>query len=259
MGERLDVESVEGAVAGREPLDIVRWAVSRSGEGLALACSFGAEDVVLVDMLARVTDTPRVFALDTGRLHEATYETMERVRERYGIAMEVYFPDREAVERLEREQGFFSFRQSLEARRACCQIRKVEPLRRALAGLDAWVTGLRREQSVTRAALAVVERDEAHGGILKLNPLADWSSDQVWEYIHRHGVPYNRLHDEGYPSIGCEPCTRAIRPGEHPRAGRWWWESPEHKECGLHVGPDGTVRVLGQARGSGTGAEAAHG
>ena len=192
---------------------------------MALACNFGAEDVVLVDMLARLTPRPRIFAIDTGRLHEATYEAMERVRERHNIAIEVYFPQREALEQLQRAHGFFSFNKSLEDRHACCQVRKVEPLGRALAGLEAWVTGLRREQSVTRAEISVVEHDGAHGGIIKLNPLVDWTGEDVWGYIGKHNVPYNRLHDQGYPSIGCEPCTRAVKPGEHPRAGRWWWES----------------------------------
>jgi phosphoadenosine phosphosulfate reductase len=234
MGE-VNIEAVRNQLDGRPAEDVVRWAADTFGERVAVASSFGAEDVVLVDMLARVSPSPRVFAIDTGRLHEATYEAMERIRERYRLTIAVYCPNHDAVEALEREQGFYSYRNTLEARHACCNIRKVEPLRRALSGLDAWITGLRREQSVTRAEVALVERDEAHGGILKINPLADWTTEQVWEYIRRHNVPYNRLHDEGYPSIGCEPCTRAVAPGEHPRAGRWWWEAPEHKECGLHT------------------------
>jgi len=233
MSVNLDVATRE--LAGRSAEEILKWAADAFGDRVALACSFGAEDVVLVDMLARVADGPRIFALDTGRLHEATYEVMERVRERYGLPIEAYYPQCEAVERLEREHGFYSFRKSLEARHACCQVRKVEPLERALAGLDAWITGLRREQSVTRVEMAVAEGDDSHGCLLKLNPLIEWTSEQVWDYIRRHDVPYNRLHDEGFPSIGCEPCTRAVAPGEHPRAGRWWWETPEQKECGLHV------------------------
>ena len=231
----LAVEQVAPELEGLSTEEVLKWVVDTYGDRVALACSFGAEDVVLVDLLSRVTDRPRVFAIDTGRLHGETYEVAERLRERYGLSLETYYPQREAVETLAREQGFFSFRQSLEARHACCHIRKVEPLNRALGELDAWITGLRREQSVTRTAVQVIERDEAHGGLAKLNPLVDWTDDQVWEHIRAHQVPYNRLHDEGYPSIGCEPCTRAVKPGEHPRAGRWWWESPEHKECGLHV------------------------
>jgi phosphoadenosine phosphosulfate reductase len=230
----VDAQAVARQLEGRPPEDILKWALDAFGDRIALASSFGAEDVVVIDLLSQIVPAPRVFAIDTGRLHEETYDVMERVRDRYHLAIEVYYPEREAVERLEREQGFYSFRSSLDARHACCGIRKVEPLKRALAGLDAWITGLRREQNVTRTALAVVERDQGNGGIIKVNPLADWTDDQVWEYIRSHDVPYNRLHDQSYPSIGCEPCTRAVAPGEHPRAGRWWWESPEDKECGLH-------------------------
>jgi len=232
---KVSLETASRESAGRSAESAVAWAVETFGDRVALASSFGAEDVVLVDMLVRASAKPRVFAIDTGRLHEATYEVMEHIRERYGLTLEVYYAEREAVEALERENGFYSFRKSLQARHACCHIRKVEPLGRALAGLEAWITGLRREQSVTRTEVSAVERDEAHGGIIKINPLAEWTAEQVWEYIRRREVPYNRLHDEGFPSIGCEPCTRAVAPGEHPRSGRWWWESPEHKECGLHV------------------------
>lgn len=231
----LELDVVNRQLAGRPTEEVVGWALGEFGDGVALASSFGAEDVVLIDMMARLTAAPRIFAIDTGRLHEATYEVMDRIRERYHLAIEAYFPRGEAVERLEREEGFYSFRRSLEARHACCGMRKVEPLERALSGLEAWITGLRREQNVTRADLELVEADDAHGGIVKINPLANWTSEQVWEYIRRHEVPYNRLHDEGYPSIGCAPCTRPVAPGEHPRAGRWWWESPENKECGLHA------------------------
>lgn len=242
------VETLDRRLAHCSPEEVLRWASDTFGSRVALASSFGAEDMVLIDVLSRVRPGPGVFAIDTGRLHEATYEVMERVRERYGVTIQVFCPQRESVEALEREHGFYSFRTSLEARHACCNVRKVEPLQRALSRLDAWITGLRREQSVTRQQLAVVEHDEAHGGILKLNPLADWTNDQVWDYLRQHRVPYNRLHDEGYPSIGCEPCTRAVKPGEHPRSGRWWWESPEHKECGLHVRASSADAAAPQAR-----------
>ena len=191
--------------------------------------------MVILDMAWKINPAIRVFTLDTGRLHEETYLVMERIRERYGIAVESYFPNREAVEALEREKGFYSFRRSVEERKYCCGIRKVEPLGRALSDLDAWVTGLRREQAVTRTSVPKLEIDKSHDGIVKLNPLADWSGKQVWEYIRTHDVPYNALHDFGFPSIGCAPCTRAVKPGEDIRAGRWWWEIPESKECGLHV------------------------
>lgn len=218
---------------GRPPEEIVRWAADTFGPDIKLASSFGAEDVVLIDIVSRVAPQIRIFTLDTGRLNDETYEVMERVRARYGIDLEVMFPDREAVERLVREKGLYSFRESVENRRECCRIRKVEPLRRALAGMRAWMTGLRRDQAVTRADTQAVEWDEGNG-LVKVNPLVEWTHEQVWEYIRAHNVPYNRLHDRGYPSIGCAPCTRPVRPGEDIRAGRWWWENPEHKECGLH-------------------------
>ncbi|MBI3002660.1 MAG: phosphoadenylyl-sulfate reductase [candidate division NC10 bacterium] len=226
--------------AGREDKpaeEVLAWAIRTFRPRIALASSFGAEDVALIDMWWRIDPAVRVFTLDTGRLAEETYEGMDRIRERYGIAVVAYFPGAAAVEALERERGFYSFRRSVAERKHCCGIRKVEPLGRALADLDAWVTGLRREQAGTRVAVQQVERDPAHGGILKVNPLAEWSTAQTWEYIRAHEVPYNRLHDHGYPSIGCAPCTRAIRPGEDLRAGRWWWERPESKECGLHLAP----------------------
>lgn len=219
---------------GRSAEELLVFALETFHPRIALASSFGAEDVVLLDMLVRIRPDARVFTLDTGRLHPETYAVMERCRECYGISLEVYFPQTEAVERLEREKGFFSFRESVEWRKECCAIRKVEPLRRALSTLDAWITGLRREQAVTRTQIQKIEWDLANGGIIKFNPLADWTVDQVWGYIRQYKVPYNALHDRGFPSIGCEPCTRAIKPGEDLRAGRWWWERPEHKECGLH-------------------------
>lgn len=231
MSRSDDKAAYEG---GEDPQAVVAWAVDRFTPDLALACSFSVEDIVVAHLLKQVWPGARVFALDTGRLNEETYACAEAVRVRLGLKIEWFFPERRAVETLEREAGLFSFRESLEARHACCRIRKVEPLARALTGLRAWVTGLRREQGVTRTALLPVERDPAHGGILKINPLAAWSSDQVWAYARAHGLPYNVLHDQGYPSIGCAPCTRAVAPGEDARAGRWWWEQPEHKECGLH-------------------------
>jgi phosphoadenosine phosphosulfate reductase len=215
------------------PEAILGWAVDHFAPGVALASSFGAEDVVLIDMSSRIEPRLQVFTLDTGRLPEETYELMERIRRRYDLAIATYFPQAAAVEALERERGYYSFRESVEARRHCCGIRKVEPLQRALAPLGAWVTGLRREQALTRTGIDVVEWDAAHQ-LVKVNPLAHWTEEQVWGYIRRHEIPYNALHDRGYPSIGCAPCTRAIQPGQDLRAGRWWWETPEQKECGLH-------------------------
>ena len=226
----------EGARLAAAPAsEVLAWAEARFGAGAAIASSFAVEDVVLIDLAARHAPSLRIFTLDTGRLPPETYVVMEAVRRRYGARSEAYFPERAPVEALLREKGFFSFRQSIDARKECCFIRKVEPLGRALAGRAAWATGLRREQSVTRTLVEVLERDAGHGGIAKLNPLAAWTEAEVWGYAHKHRLPINALHGRGFPSIGCAPCTRAVAPGEDARAGRWWWESPEHKECGLHV------------------------
>ncbi|MCM2359535.1 MAG: phosphoadenylyl-sulfate reductase [Geobacteraceae bacterium] len=216
------------------PQEILKLGVETANGPVKLACSFSVEDVVIIDMAKELGLPIGVFALDTGRLNEETYEVADAISERYNVKIDWYFPHQEAVDQLLKGKGTFSFRESLENRHECCHIRKVEPLGRALKGLAGWITGLRREQSVTRANLAPIELDEANGGILKINPLLEWSEAQVWEYAEARRVPTNRLHREGYPSIGCAPCTRPVAPGEHPRAGRWWWENPEHKECGLH-------------------------
>jgi phosphoadenosine phosphosulfate reductase len=217
-----------------DPREILRSGVARAAGKVSLACSFSVEDVVIIDMANELALPIGVFALDTGRLNEETYEVADAITERYGVTIDWYFPQAEAVEKLLRAKGPFSFRESLENRHECCHIRKVEPLGRAIKGLAGWITGLRREQSVTRTGLTPVEIDDVNGGILKINPLLEWSEAQVWEYAKARRVPTNRLHKQGYPSIGCAPCTRPVAPGEHPRAGRWWWENPEHKECGLH-------------------------
>ena len=218
-----------------DAVELLGWALERFRPRIALASSFGAEDVVLIDLLMELDPRARVFTLDTGRLHSETYALAQALRDRYGLAIDVYFPRTEALEAMVRAHGVNLFYASVENRKLCCGVRKVEPLDRALEGLDAWITGLRREQAATRGRVRKVEIDADHGGILKLNPLADWSWDRVWGYIRDHAVPYNALHDEGFPSIGCAPCTRAVRPGEDLRAGRWWWEQDAAaKECGLH-------------------------
>ncbi|MDP2675878.1 MAG: phosphoadenylyl-sulfate reductase [Dehalococcoidia bacterium] len=227
------VKELNEQLTGKSAEEIVRWAADTFGSEIAFASSFGAEDVALIDIISRVAPELPMFTLDTGRLHDETYEVMENVRTRYQLPILSQFPDREAVEKLEREKGYYSFRESIENRKECCGIRKVVPLKRALSGLNAWMTGLRREQSVTRTEMQALEWDEGNG-IAKVNPLIDWSEQQVWDYIKTNNVPYNALHDRGFPSIGCAPCTRAIKPGEDVRAGRWWWENPENKECGLH-------------------------
>lgn len=225
-----------GAAEELSAQEILSWGLKNFGDKIALSCSFGApEGMALLDMVHRVDPAARVFTLDTGRVHQATYDLIDRIRQRYDMQVEVLFPRAEDVEDMTRRKGLNLFYESVENRQICCRIRKVEPLNRYLAGLDAWVTGLRRDQNVTRSDTPKLEIDRVHGGMIKLNPIADWTRDQVMAYIRAHDVPINRLHEEGYPSVGCAPCTRAIRPGEDVRAGRWWWENAESKECGIHV------------------------
>jgi phosphoadenosine phosphosulfate reductase len=226
------------SLSQRNPQDILDRAIREYSPSIAISFS-GAEDVVLVDMAVKVGGRFTVFTLDTGRLHAETYRFMDKVREYYNLPIEVYFPKAEAVENLVREKGLFSFYR--DGHKECCGIRKVEPLRRALSDLDAWVTGQRRDQSPgTRAQVPVVQADPAFGTdereLVKFNPLANWTSKQVWNYIRENNLPYNELHERGFVSIGCEPCTIAIGPGQHEREGRWWWEDETKKECGLHAG-----------------------
>ena len=213
---------------------VAEFGANATNGALAFANSFGAEDMVLTDLILSNALPITVFSLDTGRLPAETYSLIGEVERRYGKKLEIYFPDAGAVEAFVRSHGINAFYDSVELRKACCGVRKMEPLRRALAGRKAWITGLRAAQSVTRAGLPVRETDTANG-LEKLNPLTDWTETEVWAYIRIIEVPYNALHDQFYPSIGCAPCTRAIALGEDVRAGRWWWENPETKECGLHV------------------------
>ncbi|NIO16514.1 MAG: phosphoadenylyl-sulfate reductase [Deltaproteobacteria bacterium] len=229
------VKNLNEEFGGADAIETLKWSLEHFGERVAFASSLGAEDMVITDLLWKVDPKSRIFTLDTGRLPEETYRVMDKVREKYGINLEVYFPENDRVEEMVRSNGINLFYDSVEYRKLCCYVRKMEPLKRALSELDAWICGLRRDQSVTREDLAVFELDETNGGILKVNPLIDWSEEDVWKYIRENNIPYNELHDKNYPSIGCEPCTRAIRTGEDVRAGRWWWESPEQKECGLHA------------------------
>jgi phosphoadenosine phosphosulfate reductase len=232
--------------------------VQRDYAPATFACSFGAEDMVLMDLIAQHYPGITVFTLDTGRLPEETYSLMRDVADRYGIHVPVYFPEPAAVEAYVAQNGPNGFYDSVDLRKKCCHIRKVEPLKRALRGKRAWITGLRRDQAPTRKELAVSEFD-AGNGLQKISPLLDWSLSDVWAYIKQFNVPYSALHDKGYTSIGCAPCTRAITPGEDVRAGRWWWEDPEIRECGLHpdkrrvtatVFATGTDRASGQGKGS---------
>jgi phosphoadenosine phosphosulfate reductase len=217
-----------------QPQEILEKGIAAAAGPVHLACSFSVEDLVIIDLSHELHLPIGIFALDTGRLNEETHDVAERIVQRYGISINWFFPRREEVEELLRAKGPYSFRESLENRHECCRIRKVEPLGRALSGLKGWITGMRKEQSTTRTALPCIEIDVLHGGLVKINPLANWSEAQVWDYAKKQRLPVNKLHAQGYPSIGCAPCTRAISEGEEARAGRWWWENPEHKECGLH-------------------------
>ncbi len=230
---------VEGAAHAPDDVrGVIRWATERFGDRLALALSLGIEDTIMLHLLdeaaAAVGVRPRVFTLDTGRLPPESYEMLERLRDRYRLPIEVFFPRAEAVEQLYRLKGPLSFYNSVEDRKECCGIRKVEPLGRALAGAEAWLVGLRRAHGPTRAEVQRVERDIGNGGLWKLSPLIALGDEETWALAKALDVPVHPLHGRGYPSIGCAPCTRAVAPGDPPRAGRWWWEDPDQKECGLH-------------------------
>lgn len=229
------------ALRVQETLALLQRA-ARDFQPIALASSLGAEDMVLTDLIFRNHLPVDIFTLDTGRLPEPTQRLLARVQETYGQTIRVFFPESVAVEALVAKHGVNGFYHSIEARQACCAVRKVAPLKRALAGRRAWLTGLRRDQSPTRAALALEAWDADHG-LVKFSPLAEWTREDVWAYLNTHHVPYNALHDQGFASIGCSPCTRAIQAGEDERAGRWWWEHPETKECGLHLSaqPQGSI------------------
>ena len=215
--------------------DALKWASENLHPKIAKASSFGAEDAAITDMMIKVNPEFRFFTLDTGRLPQATYDIMDDVRKKYGIKFEVLFPDTIEVQQMVRDKGMNLFYDSVENRKLCCEIRKVHPTNKMLKTLDGWITGLRRDQTSNRNDARMFEIDTQHDDILKINPIINWTWDQVWKYIKENNVPYNKLLDKGYPSIGCEPCTRAIKDGEDLRAGRWWWENEGHKECGLHI------------------------
>lgn len=219
--------------AGMSPQEVLGFFLKEYRGGIAQASGMGAEDQVITDMIARIDRNTRIFTLDTGRLYQETYDLIQRTGEKYGLNIEVFFPDYKKVQAMVREKGINLFYESVENRKLCCGLRKNESLKRALKGTDVWICGLRKDQTVTRFFNRMVEWDDQHG-LIRLNPLINWTDKQVWEYIRGNDVPYNVLHDEGYPSIGCRPCTRAIQPGEDARAGRWWWEDSGNKECGLH-------------------------
>lgn len=232
-----DLSAAQAELQGKNPRTILKAALA-AFDNIAISFS-GAEDVVLIDMALQIRKDIQVFSLDTGRLHPETYRFIEQVRKHYGIAIELLTPDRELLDAFVKEKGLFSFYE--DGHQQCCGIRKVEPLRRKLATLDAWITGQRKDQSLdTRADIPEVQLDTAFStpgkSLIKFNPLLNWTSAQVWDYIEAYQVPFNELHKHGFISIGCEPCTRPVLPNQHERAGRWWWEDSAKKECGLHAG-----------------------
>ncbi len=220
--------------ARAEANEILEYFINEYKDKTALSSSLGAEDQVLTDLMLKIDKNANIFTLDTGRLHPETYDVMDATNLKYGVKINVFFPLNDDVQKLYSSQGINGHFESIENRKRCCGIRKIEPLKRALKPLKVWITGLRATQSVTRVDMPVVEWDE-NFEVIKVNPLINWSEEDVWNYIKTNNVPYNKLHDQGFPSIGCAPCTRAIKDGEDIRAGRWWWENPEHKECGLHA------------------------
>ncbi len=229
-----DVKNLNREFEGSSPEDILAWASGNLGRSVALATSFQVQGMVVLDMFAKADPEARIFTLDTGRLHSHTYDVMDRTREKYNINIEVLFPDTAEVEEMVSSRGVNLFYKSVENRRLCCQVRKTNPLNGYLKTLDAWITSIRADQTEQRADSSKFEIDYLHGKMLKINPILDWTIDQVWDYVRKNDVPYNKLHDMGYPSIGCAPCTRAVEEGEDPRAGRWWWEQDSDKECGIH-------------------------
>jgi phosphoadenosine phosphosulfate reductase len=234
LNEKEGFQAEGKLLTGRPPEETLQWAATKFEGRVALASSLGPEDQVLTDMIVRSGLSIPIFTLDTGRLFPETLDLLQKTMEHYHIPISVYYPEGPALEKLVNRHGINLFRKNVELRQACCRVRKIEPLNRALQDLDAWICGLRREQGITRTKLEAVEWDESHL-LFKINPLVDWRKDDLWRYIETHDVPHNPLHHRGFPSIGCACCTRAIEPGEDIRAGRWWWEAPERKECGLHL------------------------
>ena len=229
-----NIEKLNKQLKNLSAQDIVKYFLHTYEGKVVFSSSFGVEDQVLTHMILNEDKNANIFTLDTGRLPTQTYDVMDKTNIKYGVKIDVYFPNTKDVEQLYKAQGINGFYESVQNRKTCCAVRKIEPLKRALQGYDVWITGLRASQSVTRQDLNVVEYDEINK-VVKVNPLLLWSLEDVWDFVKQNKVPYNALHDEGYPSIGCAPCTRAVEAGEDIRSGRWWWENPEHKECGLHL------------------------
>lgn len=227
------IETLNRQFANATPKELLSHFMSIYGQKLALSSSLSIEDQTLTDMMLKVDAHARIFTLDTGRLFPETYQLIDKTNLTYNIKLEIFCPQTEKLQEFVNSYGINPFYESIEKRHLCCSVRKLEPLARAFKSLDVWVCGLRKSQSITRTNMQMIEWDKQHG-LLKLNPLINWTEEQVWDYIKKNHVPYNKLHDKGYPSIGCEPCTRAVKPGEDIRSGRWWWEDPMHRECGLH-------------------------
>lgn len=228
------VEELNKTLKDKTLQEIISFFIKDSKIKTVFASSLGAEDQVIAHAISKTNPKTSIFTLDTGRLFPEAYFLIDKTNKELGLQMKCYFPDYKEVEKMVSEKGINLFYESIENRKQCCFIRKVKPLKRAFQGFDAWICGLRREQAVTRKELQLIEWD-AGNNLLKINPLYNWTEKQVWDYIKENNVPYNELHDKGFLSIGCQPCTRAIKPGEDIRAGRWWWEKPEEKECGLHI------------------------
>lgn len=229
-----DVKRLNGQFDGSPPEEILAWASENLSTSVGLATSFQVQGMALVDMYVKTDPRARIFTLDTGRLPAQTYDVMEKTREKYGVGIEVLFPDKSEVEEIVNAHGVNLFYRSVDNRRLCCKVRKTNPLNKFLKTLDGWISSIRADQTEQRAGARRFEIDYLHWGMLKINPILDWTIDQVWDYVRENDVPYNELHDMGYPSIGCAPCTRAVKEGEDPRSGRWWWEQGSDKECGIH-------------------------
>lgn len=233
MISREEVQRLNSEFEKKTPQEVLAYFLREYKGRIALSSSLGIEDQALTHMVCNIDNSTKVFTLDTGRLFPETYTLVDNTNKHFGINIELFFPDTARVEEMVRTKGVNLFYGSIENRKLCCNVRKIEPLKRAFKGLDVWICGLRKDQSVTRFFSNMVEWDEVNG-LVKINPLINWNERMVWEYIRAHHIPYNELHDKSFPSIGCQPCTRAVAAGEDIRSGRWWWEAPEHKECGLH-------------------------
>ncbi len=230
---KLNIDELNQRFEKSTPEELLTWFFNQFGSKMALSSSLSIEDQMLTDILYKIDPKSRVFTLDTGRLFPETYSLIDRTNLKYGRNLELFFPDSKELEPMVYAHGINLFYESIEKRKLCCTVRKINPLKRAFAHLEVWVCGLRKEQSITRKEMRKIEWDEVNG-LIKINPLIEYSEEEVWAYIHKYHVPYNKLHDQSFPSIGCQPCTRAVGKEEDIRAGRWWWENPEHKECGLH-------------------------